>query len=75
MIESDPSFTRLFLGYSGWGPGQIEDEILAGAWDVYLVNLETLLSNSTRIVSSNVQEIADYLKTLSQRKTDCECTQ
>ena len=32
--RSDPSAFRVYLGYCGWGPGQLESEVGRGFWHV-----------------------------------------
>jgi len=32
LVDADITALRVFRGYSGWGPGQLEGEIDAGAW-------------------------------------------
>ena len=32
VAEKPPSLVQFFLGYAGWGAGQLEDELAAGAW-------------------------------------------
>lgn len=35
---------RMFTGYSGWGPGQLESEIASGAWAIESADGELLFS-------------------------------
>jgi len=32
VAAAPPRQMRMFLGYAGWGPGQLEDEMAEGAW-------------------------------------------
>jgi putative transcriptional regulator len=32
IVEAPPGDVRLFLGYAGWGPGQLEMEMAEGVW-------------------------------------------
>lgn len=72
MIETDPQTTRLFLGYSGWGPEQLEEEIKAGAWDVYKVDLIKMILDSDRSIYSEKQAFTRYL--LALQKDDLTIT-
>ncbi len=37
-----PLELRVYLGYAGWGPGQLDREIAMGAWHVFEVDLATI---------------------------------
>jgi len=43
VLSWNPKNLRLFLGYSGWGEGQLEHEVELGAWEVYQTDLNRLL--------------------------------
>ena len=32
IAEAPPGHVRLLLGYAGWGPGQLEHEMVEGVW-------------------------------------------
>jgi putative transcriptional regulator len=42
VTQDPPDDVRLFLGYAGWGPGQLESEIAQGAWLSVPANSETI---------------------------------
>lgn len=42
VAEQPPERLRLFLGYAGWGPGQLENELAQGAWVVAPFSAEAL---------------------------------
>jgi putative transcriptional regulator len=42
MASEPPEHLRVLLGYAGWGPGQLEDELSQGAWLIAPVDREAL---------------------------------
>jgi len=64
IITADKTQTLLFLGYSGWGREQLEEEIRAGAWDVYSVNTYELLLGSLSKMTGSISSIKSYLESI-----------
>jgi len=52
LLAGDPAAYRLCLGYAGWGPGQLEKEMVAGGW------LNSSIT-SKRIFDTPVEKIWD----------------
>ncbi len=43
--HAGPDTLRFFIGYAGWGPGQLEAEMEAGAWRVIQSNADTVFDS------------------------------
>jgi putative transcriptional regulator len=52
---------RLFLGYAGWGPGQLEGEVAEGAWDVWSADLRRLLAAPEELWATSPEALRRFL--------------
>jgi putative transcriptional regulator len=48
---------RLFDGYSGWGPGQLESEMEEGSWLIWDINPDQIFSESEKLWQEAVVHI------------------
>jgi putative transcriptional regulator len=62
---------RMFQGYSGWGPGQLEDEIAAGGWMVFDAQPEDVFTNSPATLWRDVvRRQGGHLKWIAESPDD-----
>jgi len=45
IIESDPQHARFFAGFMAWRPGELQDEVDAGAWIVLEADADVVTGN------------------------------
>ena len=46
ISEADSDSFRVYSGHSGWGPGQLEDEMEQGAWHIFPADTRTVFDPS-----------------------------
>jgi len=74
LVEREPKSYRLFLGYSGWAPQQLDEEMRVGGWltlpaesdHVFELDSEVLWKQVTAKVGTNVMQQSLNLKKMPQ---------
>jgi putative transcriptional regulator len=56
VIESKPNEARYFVGYVGWRPGELKNEIDRGLWAVSNVDLDTVFRKDTEGLWEELQQ-------------------
>jgi putative transcriptional regulator len=55
LSKAKMKWVRLFAGYAGWGPGQLEQELQQGAWAVSPADAQTLFKTSPKDLWSHLR--------------------
>jgi putative transcriptional regulator len=63
VAAAGPDQLRLYIGYAGWGPGQLDNEVERGDWFIFNPTRETIFDNSpdtlwSRLIARTEQRMA-----------------
>lgn len=57
----DVTALRIFAGYAGWDPGQLQDEINEEAWWVTLADIEAIFSDTSDLWRTTVRRCPGHI--------------
>ena len=60
-MRSRKQSRKLFTGYAGWGPGQLEHEIQCGIWRTVSATAATIFSNGDNLWEGLLKQASDSL--------------
>ena len=68
--KTDASALHIYVGYAGWGPGQLDAEVDAGAWHVLSGNANTIFDHDPdtlwpRLIGRTEQHVVKFSPDLS----------
>lgn len=60
LLPADTTTLRLYIGYAGWAPGQLDGELDIGSWDVQDATGEAVFSGDPRGLWEDRKPVREY---------------
>lgn len=70
FVESSARL-KLFDGFAGWGPGQLEEEMETGSWLVVDVDADVILGNDPELWENLLRRISQNILASDEMISDC----
>jgi len=67
LLKAPPAALRLFIGYSGWAPGQLTGELARGGWWIVEADPETVFRKDTGTLWDELSRRARSVTALRER--------
>jgi len=64
----DPASLRLFIGYAGWAPGQLDGELAIGSWEVMPANAELVFADDPGGIWQRLSPEREYRAAIDQHE-------
>lgn len=66
-LPADAASLRLYIGYAGWAPGQLDGELDIGSWDVRDATGDVVFSDEPRKLWKELEPVREYRAALADR--------
>jgi putative transcriptional regulator len=64
LLLKPPEALRLFVGYAGWGPGQLDNELARGDWWTLKADVDSIFRKDTGTLWDELQRRAQSVTAL-----------